>query len=140
MPFLFFKLPPYDLIYDDPYAFQQLRLHFRIRLSSRGFKTEKVVGEVEGGLQEGEGHLIRLIPTHTSAAGAGGRAHRLPANVPRPHRHLGSSAFSKGSLKIWCPGTLRLAASALPVALAQTEEAAFLRVGWNESPRGGKMA
>lgn len=35
---------------------------------------------------------------------------------------------------------MRLAASALPVALAQTEEAAFLRVGWNESPRGGKMA
>ena len=37
--FLFFKLPLYSLIYGDPYTFQQLHLHFRIRLSSPGFKT-----------------------------------------------------------------------------------------------------
>lgn len=42
VPCLFFKLPPYDLIYYDSYAFQQLRLHFRTGLSSPGFRTEKV--------------------------------------------------------------------------------------------------
>lgn len=46
LPFFFFFLnfpsPPPSLIYYDPYAFQQLWLHFRIWLSSPEFKTDKV--------------------------------------------------------------------------------------------------
>lgn len=37
--FFFFKLPPYSLMYGDPYTFQQLQLPFRIGLSSPGFTT-----------------------------------------------------------------------------------------------------
>lgn len=141
MPFLFFKLPPYDLIYDDPNAFQQLRLHFRIRLSSRGFKTEKVVvggGGWKGGLQEGEGHLIRLIPTHTSAAGARGSRASSPCECATATQTPWLLCLLKGKLENMVPWHIAAGCSVLPLALAGTEEAAFLRVGWNESPRGAR--
>lgn len=42
--FSFLKTPLYSLIYSDPYTFQQLQLHFRIRLSSPEFKPKRSEG------------------------------------------------------------------------------------------------
>lgn len=111
-----------------PSAFQRLWLRFSIRLSSPGLQT----GKVERG-SGGERRSLSTAPSHTHSCCRGLRV--LPTGVWCGHRHLGSLALSKGSSKLWCWHTIACS-SKLPLPPALTEEAAFLRAGWNESPTG----
>lgn len=128
--FLFFSLiPPMQLdLSCTPSAFQRLWLRFRIRLSSPGLRT----GKVERG-SGGERRSLSTAHSHTHSCRRGLRV--LPTGAWCGHRHLGSLALAKGSSKLWCWHTIACS-STLPLPPALTEEAAFLRAGWNESPTG----
>lgn len=125
----FFLIPPMRLdLSSTPSAFQRPWLCFSIRLSSPGLQT----GKVERG-SGGERRSLSTAHSHTHSCCLGLRV--LPTGVWCGHRHLGSLALSKGSSKLWCWHTIACS-SKLPLPPALTEEAAFLRAGWNESPTG----